>query len=703
MRRPLRPGPSLLLLALCSALLPTDPAAGAGIEGGSAQGPPAFVPLESPEALTHLRAAAALAAEGRAPEAAQKYQDLVDGPLADRLAALEADPDTLERARDRALREVAARPAVLAAWRDRFEATAGRLAEDPSRRRQAFDRFPLAAAGARAGLLLAREAHRRGRSEEALGVLDRLRDLQAAGGEPARGAPAPGEVLALAAAAAADGGDREFVESLSVEAAPLRDGPGPGGGTLGAFLDRCRAAAAAAPPPAGPRGPLVLKWLWRPEEADLPPDADAASLLPAYGNELPPRADHLVAVRDGVVYWTDRLRVTALDLATGEVRGRSDPVSSRTSSTVPTRDHLGETFAPAADGEGILAALDISTARARGRRTGALHLFDRTFRLLARRGGEGDLEHPEMAGRFVFHGRPLLLGDRVYVAATESQAVNVSGDVRTHLLCFRRSDLEPLWDTFLSYGSGIHASEVAPAGSPVHRHGRLYIATHTGLEACVDALTGSVLWAHRYRTPEMAEVPRLSMHADMTSAPVPWYECPPAFSGDLVAFAPRDSYHVEFLFQRPVPATGRVRLDEMVRPRLDNAAMTTLWVLPGPAGKFFLAGQSSGPDEAPLCLRDLDGAAESQVPWRGPIMEPTVAGLPVRTRDALYLATEKAIYRVPYPGRDGEIEVLATLPPLDPVDPRPRAGNLVVLPDAILSVADDGILCFAPPRPTTPK
>ncbi|NUN52001.1 MAG: hypothetical protein HUU06_04315 [Planctomycetaceae bacterium] len=320
-----------------------------------------------------------------------------------------------------------------------------------------------------------------------------------------------------------------------------------------------------------------------------------------------------------------------------------------------------------------------------------------------RRGGDGDVEHPDLARRFVFHGRPLLLGDRVVVSATESAARNSTGDVRTHLLCFRRRDLEPLWDAFLSYGSGIHVSDVAPAGSPVHRHGRIYVATHTGLEACVDARTGAVLWAHRYRTPEMAPTPRLANRADMTGAPVLWYECPPAFSGDRVAFAPRDSYFVEFLRQRPLPGSGRVLLEEHKRPRLDRSDLTALWVVGGPAGTFFLAGQSSGREEPPLHQRDVDPAADSQVPWRGPLLEPTVAGLPVRTRDSLYAITEKALYRIPWPGRDGEIEVLAALPPATPKEPRPRAGNLLVLPDAILSVSDEGILCFAPAPPTTPK
>jgi hypothetical protein len=702
-----------LLLVLLLAASP------ASAQDAARKGPPAFVPLESPEAGAALRAAAALVREGRIDDAVDAYQVVIDGPLALRLAAAEggrAHRDTLEQSRERAQRELSLAPALLAAHRKRFEPNAAGLldaalaAGDARGIRETFARFPLTVAGGRAGALLARAAHRRGDSGECLGILDRLRDLYADAAPAGTTLP---DLLALQATAAAATGDLDLLDRVEREARALGAAAlaAPvAGRSLQEHVDEARRAAAPALP-VGPRGPLVLRWQWMPAPVDSPYEDPEQALPPAYQGDFPAAADHSVAVSGGRVYWTDRLRVTCLDLDTGATRAVSVPVSAGRTDAAPGREHRGDFFAPAAADGRLVAPLDLPDGAQSGRRAGTLNLFDENLRLLARRGGVGDLEHPEFARRFVFHGRPLLAGDCVYVSATETPADgdHAAGDVRTHVLAFRRADLEPLWDTFLAYGSGIHDADVAPPGSPALRHGRLYLATHTGLEACLEARTGAVLWARRYRTPELPPVLRLGNTPDLTMSPVLWHDCPPAFSGELVAFAPRDSYSIDFLSQRPmrrprssespeVDDNGRVLGLEHPRPRLDSAAMTALWVLSGPEGRFFLAGQSAGPEEPPLHLRDLRESVAEAVPWRGPVMESTVVGLPARTADAVYVATEKAIYRVPYPGGDGDVERLAAIPPRDPEKPRPSPGNLVVLPDRVLSVSDDGILCWGPAR-----
>jgi hypothetical protein len=180
--------------------------------------------------------------------------------------------------------------------------------------------------------------------------------------------------------------------------------------------------------------------------------------------------------------------------------------------------------------------------------------------------------------------------------------------------------------------------------------------------------------------------------------PLLWHESPVAFSGEFLAVAPRNSYFLDFLRQRPDPASGSVLLDDYSRPRRDGADMMTLWVVPGPPGTFFLAGQSGGPEEAPLMLRDLDPGAREAVRARYALMETAIAGLPAVADGALYAATGKALYRIPLGGRDGEVERLAAIPVREEGEPLPSPGNLVVLPDRVLSVADDGILCFGPPR-----
>jgi hypothetical protein len=277
--------------------------------------------------------------------------------------------------------------------------------------------------------------------------------------------------------------------------------------------------------------------------------------------------------------------------------------------------------------------------------------------------------------------------------------------VRTHVLAFRRSDLALLWDAFVAYGAGLHDPSVAPAGTLGARRGRLYLSTNTGLHACLDGRTGEMLWALRYRTPEEAPTPRLARAADQTMAPVSWYACPPAFSGDLVAFAPRDSYALDFVHLRPLRGTapsyadaGRLRELEHRRPRLDAEAMTALWVLGGPRGTFLLAGQTAGREAAPLLQRDLDPAAAEGVPWRAALEESTVTGLPAAAAGAIFAATEKALYRVPFPG-DGGARVLAALgaPPGDAAE-RPSPGNLTVAGGWVISAHEDGILAFGPPE-----
>jgi outer membrane protein assembly factor BamB len=277
------------------------------------------------------------------------------------------------------------------------------------------------------------------------------------------------------------------------------------------------------------------------------------------------------------------------------------------------------------------------------------------------------------------------------------------------VLAFRRDGLEPLWDTFVSYGIGIRRSDVAPAGSISERHGRLYFATHTGLEACLDARTGSVLWAHRYRTPEGPQVPRLASTPDQTLAASLWYESPPVFSGDLVAFAARDSYSLDFVHQRPrrgdppgFADAGYLRNIGLERPRLDTEAMTVGWVLAGPGWTFFQAGQTASREAAPLVQRDLSPGSVNPILWRAALEELQVVGLPVRASDAIYAATDKAVYRVLFPSPDA-VERIAVIPAPRLDDPRPSPGNLLVLPDRILTVHDDGVMCFGPAPPTTPR
>ncbi|HEU4395194.1 MAG TPA: hypothetical protein VFS92_06480, partial [Planctomycetota bacterium] len=513
-------------------------------------------------------------------------------------------------------------------------------------------------------------------------------------------AVAAADFVALEGSAAAILGDEPGLAAAEAAAAPLGPEARTAAGVpLGDHLKACRASMPSTA--AGPRGPLTLLWTWEPTEEGEEGPEERDGVLPVNQSDLPPRADRVVAIAGDRVYWADRFHVTSLDLATGAPIARSSPVAGGSAPSAPARELHGETFGPAADSRGVAAALDLAAAEPGARRAGSLAIFDHGLRLLARRGGRDDLDHPELRRRYLYHGPPVLDGDRVFVTATEAGGGESAGDVRTHVLAFRRGGLEPLWDTFVAYGSGHLASDVASPGPLVLCRGRLYFATHTGLQACLDASGGSLLWARRYRNPEMAPTPRLGNRPDATMAPELWHHCPPATSGEFVAFAPRDSYTIDFLRRRPLP-DGRLLMDECSRPRQDASAMTTLWVVGGPAGTFFLAGQTAGPEEVPLVRRIVDEALlsgpgkeeRSQVDWHAALQEAALAGLPVRTEQAIYAITAKALYRVPFPGKDGAVERLAVVPAAAPGKSIPSPGNLIVLPDRVLSVSDGGILCF---------
>jgi hypothetical protein len=683
---------SLAFALFLAVLLPS--ATVRGEDGPDTSGPPAFVPLLDDAAGASIRDAREAAEEGRADAAAVRYQAILEGPSATRLVPLtRSDGRTLEQVRERCLREMSRLPDVLAAWRRRHDAACDEALANALRRgdrrmlRQLWIRSPLASAGARAGIHLAREEYRLGNASEALGILDRLFDLWPTG--DVGGVPRA-SLHRLQAAAARLCGEEE----LFAVAAAGADVGGSGGGDLVDLR-----ALPTTPPVAGPRGLVVRRWTWKPEDSAFGGGArERARGHPLTWTSLPAGQDHMVAVRDGVVYWTDRHRVTAISLVTGKELGRSLPVSGLRDENRFEDPYRGESFAPAADEHGIVTPLNDPQSAMGAPRVGTLRAFDRDIRLIHLRGGRAD---PIEAFReqFVFHGRPLIVGDRVYVSATAT-GVDDPGiilDVRSFLMCFRRSDLEPLWATFLCYAGGVQFSSVGPGGSPMEHHGRLYVTTNTGLNACVDARSGEILWARLYRVPEPpASASRFTATTDGMETPLLWPESPPVVSGGLVAFAPRNSYEIEFCLLRPHPLDGTVLASGRLRPRLDRDDLTVLWVLPGPGESFFLAGKA-GPEGVPLLLRDL--AAESRedgapIRWRGALMEDTVVGLPARTADAVYAVTDKALYRVPYPGKDGGIEILYTFDPALHGDPAP--GNLVIAGDRILSVSEEGILCFGP-------
>lgn len=639
--------------------------------------------------------------------------------------------------------------AVFAAYEREFGPRAGALLEDAVARRDegalatAFDRYAPTEAGRRAALLLAVLATERGDADAALGVLERLEDLEDAAAPdvaprlaPSREARRRLVARTLAATPEAEariltrlsrltpgedviGGEGvEAVTSADVVAPPRPSSwPTSGGGPA--------RTGASQPVP----GDLVLSAFEEFTVPEHPPlgEVEARGRAQRPSPWIPPRA---VVAGDRVVVHDGR-RLHLLSLATFKLTTRApfpllpdEPAAPPGRRGVPARRAFGliegfgltiqrdvgahegtdrgdrgdTVFAhvPAEIGDGS-ALVQPPDARAWRDRVVAVRLTPSGPRRLWVAGGPG--LPPGLPEGMRLCGAPLLYAGALHVVGQRG------ADAAADLLEAWHVALDPATGALRSavlLGTGRplrrkRADEAMPAPCAGAR-GRVYVVTSLGIAAAVDARSGRTLWAYRYdrgRPDGDDEGRRLVDDLEAADRRSSFFNAPPRALGSDVVFAPTDSRHVFCVRGRPSGPARQMtrwklhRTEDTRNLAIEHVAAVTEATRSRPA-LVVAVGQGYGVD--PLhdpftCVVAIDARSgrvrwERALPFGGvpePFGEAAVAG------DDVFVPTAHGIARYALDdGADGP-----------PVLVRERLGDVEVFGN-VVPVAGEGLLCVAP-------
>jgi len=466
---------------------------------------------------------------------------------------------------------------------------AGVARRDAARLAVVADRFLPLAQGRTAALLLADLALEVGDVDACLTWLQRLEDLEEAGGEPeARIAPWRRARIRRQAAALARPERREEVEALLAEEArpetppARRYGPVPpawrreealpdGWTTTGGGPSR------ALRPPAAGRS-FELAW-WRPLEGGVePPGPDEEVERARPSPWIPTRA----VTADGVAFVCDGSRVEVWDLAVGrplappyELKDAQDEVLSRVEQT-DAREELGLlegfslTLGPENDGARILYVAapdperrDWGYGERREDRVEAQRRDDR-IEALQWRPDRHRLRHLWTAGGVTsdvetlpavrLYGAPLLYRGRLWVAGVRpARGAEHQADAWLFGLSPRTGEVEVR--TYLGSGTPVRPGrpDEAIPSSPAGACGRVVVSTSLGIVAAVDARTGRVHWLYRNDRGLVGggRLRRLQGEEDATPRETGFANGPPLIAFERVWVAPTDGTQICCLFDRP--------------------------------------------------------------------------------------------------------------------------------------------------------
>jgi outer membrane protein assembly factor BamB/tetratricopeptide (TPR) repeat protein len=258
-------------------------------------------------------------------------------------------------------------------------------------------------------------------------------------------------------------------------------------------------------------------------------------------------------------------------------------------------------------------------------------------------------------------GAPVVRGDRLYAGAVASE-----GTFHSHVVAIDRLTGDLVYATRVSNGQqelnlfGRQLQECMPM--PLTEvEGILYYGTNLGIVAAVDALLGTPIWAAAYAT---EKIPSTFYWFE---APRRWprfANSPPLVSGDTVVVLPTDSTHLLALDRR----SGEIlfRVPPRVFPGDGPLDLQTLHAVD--AERAYVGGP--GGVVALWLVRDPARHAEpGEIAWTTWFSSgDTGAGRGFLARDALWVPTFNAIYRIDPPsgkgrsapergGRDGGIHV----------------------------------------------
>ena len=209
-----------------------------------------------------------------------------------------------------------------------------------------------------------------------------------------------------------------------------------------------------------------------------------------------------VAVAGSKLYANYLGYVLALDLTTGKLLWRSSSFHN-----IELVARQGQMQWIDTNRFGILASDDFVWDLGRD-------LFDQNqlapFRLTCRRADSGDViwRSSDLAdyAQLDLVGEPLRVGESIYIASRTQQNPQQQQQKQLVVMAVRASDGKPLWKTevgtvrdaqqYYYYGM----SNTTPQPRLVYRAGAIYVDTHVGVLARLDAESGDMSWCYGYAT-----------------------------------------------------------------------------------------------------------------------------------------------------------------------------------------------------------
>ena len=462
---------------------------------------------DSPAAEELVAEAQRLHGQGRAVQAAAKYQQVID-EYAGRLMPLEG-----QRYADAARwvrRALMADPKLLSAYRKGHESIAARLlAQDvePGTDLQTltgvFERFRLCRSGLEAGLLLAGAYLERGNGADAGLVLDELADHPDLAAEAGRW-----HLLQAGAGVFADQPNR--VEQHTKALTDLGDKAAVAQSAAWAGQYRRTAASKAIatgdllPVESWPQTPNTPLWQVttlqgdpsHPQPGVSVSQADALLRQRLSRTRTGAQSAMAPVVRADRLYLNDGVSIAAFDRSSGRplwsYRSEGAALYAELLGSSARFAHVDDARSVAVDGDLVAAVVGRSAPLRRGARG---NIYKTSLICLAGSDGRvrwrvrpSDLD--ETLARAFFHGTPIVRHGRVFALLRRAQTSRFQGAL---VVAVDASSGKLLWRR--------HLSSAAPTGGSgqlltqmLYHAGRLYLADYLGAVACLDSRTGSVIW-----------------------------------------------------------------------------------------------------------------------------------------------------------------------------------------------------------------
>ncbi len=301
-----------------------------------------------------------------------------------------------------------------------------------------------------------------------------------------------------------------------------------------------------------------------------------------------------------------------------------------------------------------------------------------------------------------FTGAPIAVEGRLFLLGTRHAALT-----EMWLLCFDAASGELLFNTFLCSGAEIprfgsrgdtsqNDREKVELGAPVVEcRGTLYCLTNLGVAAAADAFSGEILWLFKYNRLFAQDPDRFERSFFFDTGG--WEDSLPLFRGSRFIFAPSDSRYFYTLAASPDPE-GFIVLDDPVEK---NRLVSFI----GTDGRLcYFTAREGGRNF--IAATDRLGA----MAWETELFEKEdrITGRPLLSRTALFVPTERYIYRVDLQA-GGLVSHAFFAPPGEGQDLQAAVfGNIITIGNRLISVSDREILVFEPegngiPGPEIPE